>query len=163
LARLGDVLCVAKANYYNRAAVQELRRVTGLKIKVFQADEGQVRAAVDLAYGKSSVVLPPPAAKRATVMSAAKPVVAPPPPVLEEVSPLDLISPALEEVSPSAGAPVPAPVAALSADDVLEVLDAIRIPSQEYVSAGRHPLSRMVLEFEDLFALGKPAAPGRLS
>src|SRR5438045_2552520 len=28
LARMGDLLCVAKANYYNRAAVQELRKVS---------------------------------------------------------------------------------------------------------------------------------------
>ena len=50
VARIGDLLCVAKSNYYNRAAVQELRKVSGLKIKVVQADEAQVRAAIDAVY-----------------------------------------------------------------------------------------------------------------
>jgi len=42
---------------------------------------------------------------------------------------------------------------------VIEVLDAVKIPSQEFVSAMKEPLARLVLEFEDLFTQGRPAAP----
>src|SRR6516164_5021450 len=60
LAKMGDLLCVAKANYYNRAAVQELRKVSGLKIKVVQADEAQVRAAIEVVYRGRKGELPAP-------------------------------------------------------------------------------------------------------
>src|SRR6185295_7330889 len=62
ICRIGDLLCVAKANYYNRAAVQELRKVSGLKIKVLQADEGQVRAAIEAVYKGRKGDLPAPVA-----------------------------------------------------------------------------------------------------
>src|SRR4030095_6837376 len=68
VCRIGDVLCVAKSNYYNRAAVQELRKVSGLKIKVLQADEGQVRAAIDLVYRGKKGDLPPPGKRKETGM-----------------------------------------------------------------------------------------------
>ncbi|MDQ7781165.1 MAG: hypothetical protein RDV41_15835, partial [Planctomycetota bacterium] len=51
LARLGHILCVGKANYYNRAAVIELRKATGLKIKVVLCPEEQVAAAIERLYG----------------------------------------------------------------------------------------------------------------
>jgi len=37
LARMGDVLCVARPTYFNKAGILELRRSTGLRVKVFQA------------------------------------------------------------------------------------------------------------------------------
>lgn len=55
LAKLGDILCVAKANYFNRAAVVDLRRATGLRIKVIQCDEGQINAAMGKIYGAEAV------------------------------------------------------------------------------------------------------------
>jgi hypothetical protein len=166
VARLGDVLCVAKANYFNRAAVQELRKICGVKVKVLQADEAQVGAALDLIYGGGSGTIPAPSGTKrrdATGTRVAPVAAAPAPPSdLEEVPTLDLISPAEE------AAPAPAAAAAQASrppagDDVLEILDAVRIPSQEYVAAGRNPLARVAIEFEDLFVLGKPVAPGRFS
>ncbi len=165
VARLGDVLCVVKANYFNRAAVQELRRATGLKIKVLQADEAQVHAAVEAVYGGRTGPLPGPAGspkRRDTATRAAAAPVQAATSDLEEVMSLDMISPAAAEPAVAAVAAVraaPAP----AGDDVIEVLDAIRIPSQEYVTAGRNPLSRVVIEFEDLFVTGKPSSPGRFS
>lgn len=64
VARIGGILCVAKPNYYNRAAVQELRRQTGLKIKVLQADEGQVKAALEKVY-RGTGEIPAPVMRRA--------------------------------------------------------------------------------------------------
>jgi len=76
VARIGGILCVAKPNYFNRAAIQELRRVTGLKVKVLQADEGQVKAAVDKIYGGARGELPPPRdGKKDTVMRRVDPLI----------------------------------------------------------------------------------------
>jgi hypothetical protein len=51
LERVHNILCVAKANVMNRAAVIEIRKATGLKVKVFKADEEKVLAALDTLYG----------------------------------------------------------------------------------------------------------------
>jgi hypothetical protein len=50
VAKVGNVLCIAKPNFYNRAAVREVREITGLKIKVLQASEEQVDAAIESGY-----------------------------------------------------------------------------------------------------------------
>jgi hypothetical protein len=164
IARVGEVLCVAKANYYNRAAIQELRKTTRLKIKVLQADEVQVRAALDVVYGNRRAELPAPSKRPGTsvLRAAPAPVPAPAPEsVLEEVSPLEMISAgAATAAAPVAAAPIPARPAG---DDILEVLEALRMPSAEFASAGRHPLVRLVLDFEEVFLSGRPIAPGRLS
>ena len=44
-------------------------------------------------------------------------------------------------------------------DEVMEVLDAIKVPSHEFASAMKDPMARLVLEFEDVFIQGRPAAP----
>jgi hypothetical protein len=161
LARVGEVLCVAKANYYNRAAIQELRKTTRLKIKVLQADEVQVRAALDVVYGNRRAELPAPSKKPGTSLVRPQPAPMPAESALEEVSPLDLISGnASPTPLPAAAVPVPASPAG---EDILEVLEALRMPSAEYVSAGRHPLVRLVLDFEEVFLSGRPLSPGRLS
>jgi hypothetical protein len=51
LDRIQNILCVAKANVMNRAAVIEIRKMTGLKVKVFKADEDKVLSALDVVYG----------------------------------------------------------------------------------------------------------------
>jgi hypothetical protein len=50
LERIQNILLVAKANVMNRAAVIDIRKMTGLKVKVFRADEEQVLAALDKVY-----------------------------------------------------------------------------------------------------------------
>ncbi len=60
LAKLGDILVVAKANYYNRAAVAELRRVTGSRVKVVQCDESEIHAALRSLYGPDAAPAPEP-------------------------------------------------------------------------------------------------------
>src|SRR5262245_12330153 len=41
VCRIGDIVCVAKSNYFNRAALNELNRVVDSRLKVLQADEIQ--------------------------------------------------------------------------------------------------------------------------
>ena len=50
LGRIQNILIVAKANVMNRAAVIDIRKMTGLKVKVFRGDEEKVLAALDKAY-----------------------------------------------------------------------------------------------------------------
>jgi hypothetical protein len=162
LARIGDLLCVAKSNYYNRAAVQELRKVSGLKIKVIQADEAQVRAAIEAVYRGKKGELPPPSGKRkeTAVRSSGSTARIPMPAATTAADDMPLISP------PENGNLQPALSQVHNGDDlneVIEVLDAIKIPSQEFATAMKDPLARLVLEFDDLFHQGRPVTPQRVS
>jgi hypothetical protein len=155
VCRVGDVLCIAKSNYYNRAAVQELRKVSGLKIKVLQADEAQVRAAIDLVYRGKKGDLPPPGKRKETGMRSSTTRIPMPQPAAVQAD-VPLISmpengnskPVLSEVRNGG-----------DLDEVMEVLDAIKIPSHEFATAMKDPMARLVLEFEDVFISGRPAAP----
>lgn len=72
LERIGNILCVAKGNYFNRAAVIELRRLTNLKIKVIQVDAGEVQKAIQYYYkGVGEAPSPSQAAAPARVVPAA--------------------------------------------------------------------------------------------
>jgi len=164
IARIGDLLCVAKANYYNRAAVQELRRISGLKIKVLQADEAQVRAAIEAVYKGRKGDLPAPAGKRkdTAIRSSSTSRI----PLPSAVPPPDAIDVPLISMPENGSAkPVMSEVRPGSDDlnEVIEILDAIPIPSGEYSAQQKDPASRLVLEFEDVFQAGKPAQPLRVS
>lgn len=166
VAKLGAILCVAKSNYFNRAAIQELRNIVDIKIKVLQADEDQVRAAIDRAYKNRPGDLPAPASARAkppTVRRVYAPTPAPSPapaPAMEDASfeAMPLISPGAE-AAPARPASAPR---AQSYEEVIEILDAIRIPSQDYTTAVKDPFARLVLEFEDVFAGGQAVAAARM-
>lgn len=169
VARLGGILCIAKSNYYNRAALQDLRNVVDIKIKVVQADEEQVRAAIEKLYKSRPGELPPPASSRPkssttvrrigqlaspTPLPATAVAVAPPPagddlPLIEQPA-------AAEEVVPRSGR--------LSdvMDEVIEILDALKIPSQEFNTAARDPMTRMISDFDDVFQSGRAVAAPRL-
>jgi hypothetical protein len=158
LAKIGDVLCVAKSNYYNRAAVQELRKVSGLKIKVVQADEGQVRAAIEAVYKGRKGELPAPVGKRkdsGTGMRASTTRIPVPTPAAA-ADDVPLISP------PDNGHGKPVLSQINNGDDlneVIEVLDAIKIPQQEFATAMKDPLARLVLEFDEVFQHGRAVIP----
>lgn len=159
VARIGDLLCVAKSNYYNRAAVQELRRVSGLKVKVLQADEAQVRAAIEAVYRGRKGELPPPGKRKETgVRSSTARIPVSQPAAAAAVEDVPLIS------MPENGNAALTPVGGHDdLNEVIEVLDAIKIPSQEFQAAMKDPLSRLVLEFDDVFHHGRPAVPVRYS
>jgi hypothetical protein len=48
-------------------------------------------------------------------------------------------------------------------NEVIEILDALVIPSSEYTNQQKDPLSRLVLEFQEVFQQGRPAVPLRVS
>lgn len=158
--RLGDVLCVAKSNYYNRAAVQELRKVSGLKIKVLQADEGQVRAAMDAVYRGKKGELPPPGKRKETgVRSSTARIPLATPSRASETSGVPLIQ------MPENGSSKPILSEFRGNEDlneVIEVLDAIKVAPQEFANGARDPLARLVLEFEDVFQTGRLVIPQRV-
>lgn len=168
LARMGDLLCVAKANYYNRAAVQELRKVSGLKIKVVQADEAQVRAALEAVYKGRKGELPPPVGKRKDTAIRSSSTSRIPLPATAPTADLDLISgpengSALVEVAPTRPVLSESRPGADDLNEVIEILDALVIQSSEYAAQQRNPLSLIVTQFEDVFQHGRPAAPLRTS
>ena len=167
MARMGDLLVVAKANYYNRAAVQELRKVSGLKVKVVQADEAQVRAAIEAVYKGKKGDLPAPAGRRkdTAIRSSSTsriPVSATP------SADLDLISApengnALVEVAPTRPVLSESRPSGEDLNEVIEILDALVIPNAEYSAQQKNPLSRIINDFEDIFQHGRPMAPLRVS
>ncbi|HYE97488.1 MAG TPA: hypothetical protein VEJ18_01200, partial [Planctomycetota bacterium] len=162
IAKLGSVLCIAKSNYYNRAALQDLRNAVDGKLKVVQADEDQVRAAIDKVYKNRAAELPPPKGQRSSTTvrrTVPAPALAAAPAPGSAADGVPLIAPALEEV------PRPSPLSGGhhgSSDDIIEILDAVKIPSQEFASASRDPLARLVVEFEDIFQSGRAVGAHRL-
>lgn len=150
IVKMGDILCVAKPNYFNRAAVQELRKLTGLKVKVLQADEAQVRSAIDKLYRGSAGDLPAPGGARAAAAAPAAPAPAP----VEESSSFEAV-PLI-----SSGEGGPPPPGGQNVDEVIEIMEAVRIPSQEFAAALRAPFNRMIVDFDDVFRVGKAASPG---
>lgn len=168
MARIGDLLVVAKANYYNRAAVQELRKISGLKVKVVQADEAQVRAAIEAVYKGKKGDLPAPAGKRKDTAIRSSSTSRMPLPTSAVTDDVPLIS-APENGSAMVEVAATRPVLSESRpsgedlNEVIEILDALVIPNAEYAAQQKNPLSRMVLEFEEVFQHGRPAAPLRVS
>ena len=151
IGRAGGILLVAKSNYYNRAAVQDLRNAVEAKIKVLQADEDQVRAALDRIYrNRGEIPAPTSKGKPTTVRR----VVQPPSPALEAVP---LIEQPAEEVKTGRMTKISDTV-----DEVIEIMDALKIPQQEFASAARDPLARVVVDFEEAFQSGKAVAAQRL-
>lgn len=161
IARAGDLLVVAKSNYYNRAAVQELRKVSGLKVKVLQADEAQVRAAIEAVYKGRKGDLPAPGKRKETsvrpsgstsripLQGAAKATETSDVPLIQMPENGSALEPVMSQVNKGSE----------DLNEVIEVLDAVKIPSQEFATAMKDPLARLILEFEDLFSQGRPATP----
>jgi hypothetical protein len=162
LAKMGSILCIAKSNYYNRAALQDLRNVVDIKIKVLQADEEQVRAAIERMYKNRPGELPPPASQRQKSGSTVRRLVATAavaaPAAASEAADVPLIEPPmLEEVRRPATARLSDVV-----DEVIEILDALKIPSQEFNTAARDPMARLIADFDDVFQSGRAVAAPRL-
>lgn len=159
VARLGGLLCVAKPNYYNRAALLELRKVTNLKVKVLQADEAQVKGAIEKLYRGKGVIPAPREARQADTKAFRAT-----PPRPSEESALDafpLIS--MPDEGPRPAAARSAEMARAEFEEVVEILDAVKIPSQEYAAVARDPFSRLVLEFDETFRVGKAVPPHRVA
>jgi hypothetical protein len=169
LAKIGEILCVAKGNYFNRAALNELRKVVPEgKLKVLQADELQVRSAIERIYRGRRGDLPAPGSRKPETSVARAPA-----PVEEvaafEAIPLIAMPEAAEGQSrPAAARKAAAATMTLSAreepvEEVIEIMDAVRISYQDYQTLLRDPFARLVVEFDELFQVGRPASPSRLS
>ena len=146
VAKFAGLICIAKPNYFNRAAVQEIRRATGLKIKIFQADEGQVKAAIDKHYGKKALDLPPPRTER--IDTAAFRAI--PPAVKED---------AVRDAVPLFGLSEAPLAKGGSRDEVVEILDAAKVAASEFTEQAKHPHTRLLVQFDELFVEGKPVSP----
>jgi Meckel syndrome type 1 protein len=55
LRKLGNILCVASPDPYDVAVIAKLREATGLKIKMFEAPEEDVKRAIAHVYGGSTL------------------------------------------------------------------------------------------------------------
>ncbi len=152
LAKMGNVLCIARPSFDDKGGIAELRASTGLRVKMFQAEEEQIRAALDRIYGRGTVEIPPPRAASQTSRAI--------PPAPEEVSegiPLIAIpddpdkTPVLKSrVEEVVLEPAPAPV-----------LEAIRVSPEE--GAGRSSEGNFALEFEETFLGLRPFTPIRMA
>ncbi|MBI3099040.1 MAG: hypothetical protein HYY93_12485 [Planctomycetes bacterium] len=164
VAKLGDILCVAKSNFFNRAALIELRRMTGSKILVLQSDENEVQEALQTYYPEGVTVTAPPAVAPA-------PTATPP----SEVVPAPEVRPTRPTPIPRAPEPVPAPVAAdapalLNAPKPLPklpppapvparapgILTATRVSESEFRAAHLGLTEDPIADFESTFATAKP-------
>ncbi len=161
VALIGDLLCVAKPNYFNRAAVQELRRASQHKVKVLQADEEQVRAAIERIYkGKRGDLPAPKSAGRRPETTAFR---ATPPTVEEEAAfeAIPLISMPDEAEEPVFAA-ARAAAKADPAEDIVEIVDAVPVSEQAYAAAMHDPFVKLMVDFDDLFKTGKVVPPYRV-
>jgi hypothetical protein len=60
LVRMGEILCVARSDYFQAAGISEVRKETGLRLKVFLAEKRQLEAALERMYGNSKAPIPAP-------------------------------------------------------------------------------------------------------
>lgn len=144
LAKVGPFLTVAKPNYFNRAAVQDIRRASGMRVKILQADEGQVKAAIEKFYGAGGDIPAPKASKVATAAFRAVPA------TVDEAR--------AREAVPLFSMPGGAPSAAAEAEPI-EIVAAAKIPAAEFENERMHPHALLVTTWDDLFLEGRPVQP----
>ncbi|MBI2900678.1 MAG: hypothetical protein HYY17_10870 [Planctomycetes bacterium] len=165
LAKMGDVLCIARPTYFNKAGIAELRKLTGLRVKVFQAEEEQALAALDRIYGKKAVEIPPP--KSAPAAASARPgeetadgipLIALP----EEPDPTPVLTPpaaavpTLEEIALE-------PVTADAPGATTPVFEAIRLSRSDLEEEERRAGITWVRDFEETFLGSRPMTPIRMA
>lgn len=161
LGKMGDVLCVARPTYFNKAGLIELRRSTGLRVKVFVAEEGQVLAALDRIYGKTGAEIPPPKAQQPDTNTRR----AVPPPVQEDVADaIPLIAlPDDPDNTPVLTAPARPPETLAVEPAPATILEAVRIQSSEFEEEQKRSGAMWIQEFEDTFLGSHPVAPIRMA
>ncbi|MBI4564865.1 MAG: hypothetical protein HY716_09270 [Planctomycetes bacterium] len=75
VAKMGSLLFVARPHLQDPSAIRDVRRITGLKVKLLLGDEAQVKAAIECLYGDRRTPIPAPATdtRRIGLISAAHP------------------------------------------------------------------------------------------
>ncbi len=150
IAKLGNVLCVAKGTFFGKEAVQDLRRITSLKIKVLQADEEQVKAAIERVYKNPQHAIPEPKSRKVdTAAFRAAPPEVPEDAIFEGV-PLFAGEETREEAQPA------------DADTPVTILEAVSIPMNEFATASRNPFTRLITEFDEVFRAGRTMSAQRV-
>lgn len=183
LVMAGGVLCVAAADPFSLEGIRSVREKSGMKVKALRGDPAQVRAAVIRHYGRRTEIIPAPgAAAKPTLPPAAErtaPVPAKKAAPVEEAMPLislpDESTPApvsrgsreeewetleLTPVSPASG---PEHVEDLELEEVAEVLDALRVGTEELEEEKRFSATRLALEFASVHETGQPIPAVRLN
>jgi hypothetical protein len=141
LARFGSILVDARSPE-STASIQELRKASGLKVKVLAADGAQVSAAIEHLYGGGKVPIPEPQPVVKPAFSDSDEGSANP----NKVDTVPIIqipastSPAREESSFT---------------EIEEILPAIPIGRAEYEEAARTPFGQLYRAWDDLFRDGK--------
>lgn len=140
LARFGAILVVARGADA-KSSIAELRKVTGLKVKVLAADEAQVAAAIDHLYGGGKAPIPEPTKGTRSRRAEGE----------EDhgVSKVDTV-PILK-----VGTTRPPPGTEPSFTEIEEIVPAVPIGRPEYEEAARTPFGQLYRAWDDLFRDGK--------
>lgn len=141
LARFGSILIVARAAS-SQASIQELRKVTGLKVKVVAADEGQIPAAIDQLYGGAKTPIPEPSQGTRRRQAAME----------EQASGASKVD-TVPILNVATMPPPPGTEAAFT--EIEEIHPAIPIGRAEYEELARTPFGQLYRAWDDLFRDGK--------
>jgi type II secretion system (T2SS) protein E len=141
LARFGSILIVARGAA-SRASIQELRKVSGLKIKVPAADEDQVAGAIEHLYGGGKKPIPEPRPFE-------KPLASLPEEDSTNVQKVDTV-PILNVATMP-----PPPGTEMAFTEIEEIVPAVPIGRAEFEETARTPFGQMYRAWDDLFRDGK--------
>ncbi len=148
LARFGSILVVARAAE-SHASLQELRKVTGLKVKVLAADKGQVAAAIENLYGggKAPIPEPQPATKAEPAYAGD-----------------DGSNPNKVDTVPilNVATMPPPPGTETAFTEIEEIVPAVPVGRAEYEETARTPFGQMYRAWDDLFRDGKVIKAARV-
>jgi len=141
LARFGSILVVARGAE-TQGSIQELRKASGLKVKVLAADGAQVSGAIEHLYGGGKVPIPEP-----------RPVEKPALPEADEDSPY------LQRVDTVPILHIPTSSRSHGSEpsftEIEEIVPAIPIGRAEYEETARTPFGQLFRAWDDLFRDGK--------
>ena len=140
LARFGSILIVARGDD-SQSSIQELRKVSGLKVKVLAADPAQVLAAIDRMYGSSKAAIPEPVSGTKRRKAADE----------EDQGSSKVDTVPIIKV-PSTSAPVGT---AAAFTEIEEIVPAVPIGRAEYEEVARTPFGQLYRAWDDLFRDGK--------
>lgn len=141
LAKFGSILVVARPAD-SAASIQELRKVSGLKVKVLAADPAQVTGAIDQLYGgKGTIPEPGPATTRRRKAAAEA----------EEAGASKVDTVPILNVAASPPPPGTEP----AFTEIEEIHPAIPIGRAEYEELARTPFGQLYRAWDDLFRDGR--------
>jgi hypothetical protein len=148
LARFGSILIVARSPEA-KSSIQELRKVSGHKVKVLAADPDQITAAIDQLYGGKGKI-PEPGPETSRRMKAAI--------EADEAGVTRVDTVPILQIPGSA----PARERETSFMEIEEIVGAIPIGRAEYEEQARTPFGQLYRAWDDLFRDGKVIKASRV-